>query len=48
MMLTASEIAGLCEAGAMAPSGGNAQPWQVVVAGGRLRIGLDPQRSDRS
>jgi hypothetical protein len=48
MMLTAGEIASLCEAGAMAPSGGNAQPWQVTASGARLRIGLDPQRSDRS
>ncbi len=37
-MLTAEEIAALCTAGAMAPSGGNAQPWRVQVGGDRLRV----------
>lgn len=36
--LTRDDIAILCAAGAMAPSGGNAQPWRVTVTGDRMRI----------
>jgi hypothetical protein len=48
VVLTTEEIADLCGAGAMAPSGANAQPWQVTVRGDRMRIGLDPRRSAES
>lgn len=37
-MLTAEETEALCTAGAMAPSGGNTQPWRVQVGGERLRV----------
>lgn len=47
-VLTAEETASLCAAGALAPSGGNVQPWRVTVTGNVLRVGLDPQRSDSS
>ncbi|MGN9908426.1 nitroreductase family protein [Phytohabitans sp. LJ34] len=42
--LTREEIADLCAAGVAAPSGGNAQPWRVTVAGDRLEVGADPAR----
>jgi hypothetical protein len=38
-VLTVDEIATLCTAGAMAPSGGNTQPWCVSVSSDRMRIG---------
>jgi hypothetical protein len=47
-MLTEDEITALCTAGAMAPSGGNEQPWRVSVDGSRLLIGPDDQHSDNS
>jgi hypothetical protein len=40
-VLTSEEIAALCTAGAMAPSGANAQPWRVTVTGNRLVVGPD-------
>lgn len=48
MALTPEEIEGLCSAGAMAPSGANAQPWQVTIRGNRMEIGVDRQRSGDS
>jgi len=48
LTLSADETATLCAAGAMAPSGGNDQPWRVTVAGNTMRIGLDPRRSGKS
>lgn len=36
--LTPEDVETLCTAGSLAPSGGNAQPWQVTVTGNRLRI----------
>lgn len=47
-VLTTEETASLCAAGAMAPSGGNVQPWRVTVTGNVMRIDLDPRRSDSS
>jgi hypothetical protein len=47
-VLTAEETASLCAAGALAPSGGNGQPWHVAVTGNVMRVGLDPHRSDSS
>jgi hypothetical protein len=47
-VLTAEETASLCTAGAMAPSGGNVQPWRVTVTGNVLRIDLDPRRGTSS
>ena len=47
-MLTEDEIAALCTAGAMAPSGGNDQPWRVTADGDRLVVAPDEQRSDLS
>jgi hypothetical protein len=43
-VLTPEETATLCTAGAMAPSGGNAQPWRVTVTGARLAVAVDPAR----
>jgi nitroreductase len=37
-VLTDEEIATLCTAGGMAPSGANAQPWRVTVTGDRLVV----------
>lgn len=45
-MLTEDEIATLCGAGGMAPSGGNVQPWRVEVHDARLLIRRDAQRAD--
>ncbi|GFJ84164.1 nitroreductase family protein [Phytohabitans houttuyneae] len=42
--LTRDEIAALCSAGVLAPSGGNAQPWRVTVAGDRIAVDIDPSR----
>jgi hypothetical protein len=47
-VLSAEETARLCAAGAMAPSGGNTQPWRVTVTGNVMRIYPDPSRSDSS
>jgi hypothetical protein len=47
-VLTEDEIATLCTAGAMAPSGGNEQPWRVTVNGNRMLIRSDDQRGDNS
>jgi hypothetical protein len=47
-VLTEKEIATLGSAGAMAPSGGNEQPWRVCVIGNRMLIRSDDQRSDNS
>jgi hypothetical protein len=47
-VLTEDEIAILSTAGATAPSGGNEQPWQVIVEGERLLIRPDPDRSNNS
>ncbi len=45
--LTDKEIEKLCTAGAQAPSGGNIQPWQVVIYQKRiLELRLDPERSN--
>lgn len=44
-MLTEQETAALCAAGAMAPSGGNAQPWRVRVSADRLRVRAEPDGS---
>src|SRR4051812_6212015 len=44
LTLTENEIAALCTAGASAPSGANAQPWQVTVAGNQLLVELHPER----
>lgn len=43
--LTRSEIRALAEAGAAAPSGGNAQAWRVVASADALSIALDIERS---
>lgn len=43
--LTQDEIRQLCEAGSMAPSGGNAQPWLVKVKGDTLNLTINPGRS---
>jgi hypothetical protein len=42
--LTAAEIEALCTAGSLAPSGANAQPWQVTVRGNRLLVAPDAHR----
>jgi hypothetical protein len=47
-MLTEDEVIALCTAGAMAPSGGNEQPWRVSVDDARLLISPDEQHSDNS
>jgi hypothetical protein len=44
--LTPEEIEDLCTAGAMAPSGANAQPWRVTIRGDRMEIGVDRRRGD--
>lgn len=44
--LTDAEVRRLVEAGIAAPSGGNVQPWRVVVHQDALEIGLDLERSD--
>ncbi len=44
--LTVEEIQTLVEAGGMAPSGGNIQPWRVRSLPDRLELRLHPQRSD--
>jgi len=44
--LETNEIEKLCEAGAMAPSGGNTQPWKVLIRKNVFEIKLDPKRSD--
>ena len=44
-VLTEPDVALLCEAGALAPSGGNIQPWRVQVDGNALKLALDPVRA---
>lgn len=44
-VLNRSDIKQLCIAGSKAPSGGNAQPWKVVVRGNILDIVPHPTRS---
>lgn len=45
MKLTKEQIKVLCEAGGMAPSGGNVQPWRVVTYDNVLELKLNPDRS---
>lgn len=40
-----AEITALAAAGALAPSGGNAQPWRFLDHGGRLLVFLDEERA---
>jgi len=44
--LTSHDIELLCEAGSMAPSGGNAQPWRVSIENNIFEIKLDSKRSN--
>jgi nitroreductase len=44
--LTREDIATLCAAGAMAPSGGNAQPWRVTVTGDRMCVDVRDESGD--
>src|SRR5579859_7820367 len=44
--LDKEKIQTLIEHAGMAPSGGNIQPWKVLVEGETIRIKLDPQRSN--
>ena len=43
--LTYTEIAKLCKAGGMAPSGGNVQPWKVLAHSSSLTLSLHPKRT---
>ncbi len=44
-MLDDDDIRALAEAGAAAPTGGNAQPWRLRATGKSLEISLDEERS---
>ena len=43
--LTTEEIGSLVAAGAVAPSGGNLQPWRVTARAASLELRVDPDRS---
>ena len=45
MQLNDTELAELIRFGGMAPSGGNAQPWQVLVRPDSLELALHPKRT---
>lgn len=42
--LSETQIKKLCEAGGMAPSGGNIQPWLVEVSADKILVKLNPSR----
>lgn len=44
-MLNDYEIKTLCESGGLAPSGGNIQPWKVIVRKNSIELKLDPVRA---
>ncbi len=44
--LSSKEIEKLCISGGMAPSGGNTQPWKLIIEKNIIFIKLDPTRSE--